>query len=341
MSVLKIPNKKRLDLLTVENLCDNKLDITEIILPEGLEAIRENTFQGFRNLKKINFPSSLTAINKYAFDGCQSLEYVELNEGLEFIGSFAFNDCSIENIYIPSTVEGMCNAPFCMNQNLKEITVSKDNPTYSDCDCNVIYNRKTDTIVQGCKTSAFPNNTKTIGSSAFYRCRMDELVIPFFVQRIGDYAFGRCNIKKLTLNENLEKIWDYAFVENKNLKEVVIPKNVNIIKKGAFFNCGLEKVTIKGNADIMDNVFMGNDNLKEIYIQNDWDISSTEYTSIISPKMINNKKTIIYTKDVNTSDEFYETYKDQIYSLTLDNLIEQGKSFKEANNILKEAEQTR
>ena len=59
-------------------------NITELILPEGLETLEYGPFRRFENLQKVTFPSTLKTITR--FSGCTQLKEVVIPEGVEEIG---------------------------------------------------------------------------------------------------------------------------------------------------------------------------------------------------------------------------------------------------------------
>ena len=290
--------------------CEHSNKITKVTLQDGINNIMNNAFFGYSDLKEINFPNSLRTI-KGSFIDCLSLKNIKLNEGLETLIN-SFDNCGIENIYIPSSVKTI-RYPFTC-KSLKEITVSKDNPIYSDCDCNVIYNKHSNALIQGCSNSIIPKETKVIEERAFYRSCIKELNFPKNVKIICESAFTGSDIENIQLNDGLFLISKYAFSCCNNLKEITLPKSVNRIESSAFFSCpNLETVCFNFNIDasthIDANIFEGCLKLKNIYVNN-----------------------------IDKDSEFYNKYKDKIKSMTLDMLINQGKSIKEINNTFKKIE---
>ena len=71
-------------------LCENLFGVEEVVLPEGLEVIGDQSFSGCVNLKKINFPEGLRVIEDDAFWDCDLLEELHLPASLESIGADAF-----------------------------------------------------------------------------------------------------------------------------------------------------------------------------------------------------------------------------------------------------------
>lgn len=75
--------------------------------------------------------------------------------------------------------------------------------------------------------------------------------------------------KKLIIPETLEgqnvtKLWKSLFENNKEIKEIILPKNISIIKPMTFKNSSLEKITLNEKLKgICNNAFCDCKNLKE------------------------------------------------------------------------------
>ena len=161
------------------------------------------------NKKAIEIPKEInnhkvTKIGNYAFSGCSSMNKVTIPESVESIGELAFFDCKC----------------------LESLTI--------------------------------PDSVVSIGASAFYNCdHLSSVTIGSGVKTIGNYAFEGC--EKLTkVNINDLVAWceiDYAddsygcnplefahnlYLNNKLIKELVIPDSVKTIRRQAF--CGCESI---------------------------------------------------------------------------------------------------
>lgn len=289
---------------------DKKSEIKKIVLPDGLVTIHNDAFKNCFDLEEVNFPDTLEYIGRSAFDSCISLKEINLNEGLLTICENAFNYCSIEKIYIPSTVSMMI-APF-ENKHLKEIKVSKDNKSYTDLNCNIIYDKLYNSIVQGCSTSKIPEGTKIIGKSSFKFINIDNVILPDSVVLICSDAFTGNTIKSIKLNKGLKRINKDAFSFNQ-LETLTLPKSLEYVEDFAINNCN---------------------NLKEIYINCIDD--ALENNAITNCK--NLQSIYITDEEIDKTSKFYNNYKDIIKLITIDELIRQNTSFKEINKILKEQE---
>lgn len=68
--------------------------ITTVILPDTLEAIEDNAFEGCAELRGIYIPSSVKTIGRRAFYGCISMESVSIPGDVSSIGTNAFDGCA-------------------------------------------------------------------------------------------------------------------------------------------------------------------------------------------------------------------------------------------------------
>ena len=77
-------------------------------------------------------------------------------------------------------------------QNLTSIIVDKKNQKYdSRNDCNAIIDTQTNALIMGCKNTIIPEDIKSIGVDAFYRCTgLTSIKIPDSVKTIGTSAFN-------------------------------------------------------------------------------------------------------------------------------------------------------
>ena len=79
--------------------------LKQVILPDQLKTLPQNTFDGCSALEEIEFGIYLESIGNKAFANCSSLQWVYLPESLKTIEAEAFSNCgALEALYIPKTV---------------------------------------------------------------------------------------------------------------------------------------------------------------------------------------------------------------------------------------------
>lgn len=180
--------------------------LTEIVLPEGLEVIGDTAFYGCTQLKQISLPKSVSQIGVYAYKGCPLQGTLDLMN-IKDIGEGAFEGCTgLTSVVLP--------------ENLLRIEAS---------------------LFQGCTGLTvvnIPQCVTAIGTSAFASCsRLQSVAIPDEVERIEDYAFKGCsNMKHLAIGNSVKKIGVEAFGECRRLKSLSIPASVDSILS-SFVDC--------------------------------------------------------------------------------------------------------
>lgn len=103
--------------------------VTEIILPDTLETIRESAFsgwgdeyKGYSNVKAINIPDSVIAIYAYVFTYMTNLVQVIIGTGIQYIGQGAFsNNDSLKEITVKGKPQRIDDYAFGYDTNGKKI----------------------------------------------------------------------------------------------------------------------------------------------------------------------------------------------------------------------------
>lgn len=101
---------------------ENKYDITDIVIPEGVEEIADSALAHCYHLKSVSLPQSLRIIGKCAFMKCWSVENIVIPNELEEIGDLAFHGCELKNVVLPEGVVSLGNEVF-LNSGLQNITI--------------------------------------------------------------------------------------------------------------------------------------------------------------------------------------------------------------------------
>ena len=101
---------------------ENKYDITDIVVPEGVEEISDSALAHCYHLKTVKLPQSLRIIGKSSFMKCWSIEKLDIPNGLIEIQDLAFHGCELRNVVIPEGVEYLGKDIF-LNSGLRNITI--------------------------------------------------------------------------------------------------------------------------------------------------------------------------------------------------------------------------
>ena len=159
--------------------CDS---LTEIIIPEGIEVIRSDTFNGCIRLKKVVLPSTVKHIGYRAFNGCELLEEISIPDCVETIKEYAFAGCkSLKSVCIPCGVQEIGYDAFNGCTSLVSVKLSE--------------------------------GLLKIGNSAFKNCEnITEITIPTTVEEIEYSAFENCkSLKRLNYEKGNGTVDQRAF----------------------------------------------------------------------------------------------------------------------------------
>ena len=80
-------------------------DVTHLVIPEEVTAIRDYAFSGGAGIMSITLPPTLTAIGIQAFLGCCGIRELTLPPALVKLGAWAFSGCtSLRALSLPETL---------------------------------------------------------------------------------------------------------------------------------------------------------------------------------------------------------------------------------------------
>ena len=226
-------------------------------------------------------------------------------EGIKCIGNSAFKNCHfITGVILPDTVEEIEDLAFVM------------------CDLSSIVLSK---------------NLKKIGQKAFAHSSLKDIVIPDSVTSIGAYAFAECEeLNTATLSNNLKHIEKYLFYDTRHLSYVNLPANLEKIDDFAFYGCKWLNYKIP---ETVKSLGVGSLTLRpfqDVYIPlkiknlDDKAFDLNFNPSVTAPDEIG--KIHISQFVANKNPEFCANYNSVIEIMTMNELIESGKTLKEIND---------
>ena len=243
-----------------KNLYLNDKKVTDLIIPDGVTAIKKYAFKGCTGLTSVTIPGSVTSIVTSAFSGCSGLTSITIPNSVTSIGSWAFEGCTgLTSITIPNSVTSIGNCAFYYCKGLTSITIhnsvtSIGSSAFSGCTglTSVTIPNSVTSIGErafadctGLTSVTIPNSVTSIGSSAFQSCTgLTSVTIPGSVTSIGSFAFLGCSgLTSVTIPNSVTSIGERAFADCTGLTSVTIPNSVTSIGSGAFYNCtGLKEV---------------------------------------------------------------------------------------------------
>ena len=245
---------------------DEDTEITDLIIPEGIETIGDNAFYYCSGLNSITIPSSLKTIGKGAFTLCE-IEKVVVSDltsycGITFgceigsrQGSRLFNDENTEivDLIIPEGITSISGNAFYGFKNIKSVSIPGSLTTiggsaFSFCEgltkvivpditawCSISFDGYESNPLYWAQHLYSDNNTE-----------ITELEIPNQTERIEGYAFYNASfLTKVRISDGVKAIGKSAFAGCKKMVSLIIPSSLNSIDWWAFSGCeNLVKVVI-------------------------------------------------------------------------------------------------
>lgn len=162
---------------------------------------------------------------------------------------------SFREIRIPSTVHtingiflteyGPDQAPI---KRFKKISVSKDNPYYTDID-GVLFTKDLKRLIcypcgKAGQTYVVPDTVEIIDEHAFAdNTNLRKVVLPQSLKRIEFHAFFQCEkLALINLPKNLEYIGEGSFELSFEINRLIVPMNIKSIPTSLFSNGGVVSV---------------------------------------------------------------------------------------------------
>lgn len=255
---------------------DENTEITDLIIPLGVNTISKWAFLKCLSLKTVTIPSSVTSMGDFAFGGCNSMTSVTVNwEEPIIVNTSPFESPDNIVLYVPASCKSAYGSANYWDsfKNIREIYPSGSS-VISFADSNVkslcVANWDTDGDGELSKVEAeavsdlgkvFSGNKSItsfdelqyftglmiIGKNAFSNCTaLTSVTIPNSVTSIDGFAFSRCSsLTSIAISNGVTSLGDGAFYGCIGLTSITIPNGVTYIGDAAFWDCvGLTSITI-------------------------------------------------------------------------------------------------
>jgi hypothetical protein len=199
--------------------------ITEIVVPDDVEILKQYTFYGCNNLKSIKLSESLEIIGNDVFSHCENLTNIEIPDEVKSIGQEAFYGCwRLQEITIPDSVTTIGAMAFELCHSLESISLGKSVEYIGDgafLDCASL-------------TNIYSHNLTppTVFESSFESYHFSQTKLNLYEESVEDY--------------NNHEVWT-KFLVMTDVKELVTD-NVNISVNNRI-------ISINGNASIETAVY--------------------------------------------------------------------------------------
>ena len=180
-------------------------------VPEGIEEIKELSFDTCSSITEIKLPPSVDKIGGRAFWGCAKLEKINISGSIKKLPNSVFYNCAaLKEFAVPEGIEEIGDRAFGYCFYLKKAVIASSVKKIGE-NCFRDCFRLEEVIL--------PKGLESIGSWAFFDCyKLKNITIPQSVKHLGEDVFGYCKelIKVEVLSENLD---DESFFALSDLKE--------------------------------------------------------------------------------------------------------------------------
>lgn len=141
----------------------------------------------------------------------------------------------------------------CGREEIENINIFDDSKTYKSID-GIVYSYDGKRLLK-CPQGkighvAIPEGTEVIAANAFKHCHIDSVSFPSTLIQLENDAFASSTVKKIDFGIGIKAIGWFSFMNCRELKSIVIPHQMEVIEKYAFYESGVESVSFEGEEPI-------------------------------------------------------------------------------------------
>ena len=228
-------------------------------MPQSLEAIERNCFNGCTNLEKVYIPANVKEIDNTAFVNCPNLKEIIIDsnnpyydsrdncnaiidsrtntliracststipKGVQIIAKHAFFDCNVLSVTIPESVTTICDLAF-ENSSIQELNIPASVDSIGMAICAVC--RSLNKITVDKKNKKYDSRK---GCNAIIRTADNTLItasnnayIPNGVEILGECAFFGSGITNIYIPQSVKKVGSQTFAGCISLGKITVDKS--------------------------------------------------------------------------------------------------------------------
>jgi hypothetical protein len=297
-----------------------KKRLEEVILPEGMTAIKTEAFYKCRRLKRVVLPpDGSVGISQGAFRNCHRLQELEgwervtqigaraFEEGvllrepkigglLRRVGDRAFYGClSLRALTVPASVSSLGKEAFAACTELESVTLEEGLTVLSP------------RLFEGClslRSIEFPYSVQTLPQGVLQNCSaLEELALHGEIKTVERNALRGCSrLERVTMDLGVTSIGAGAFRDTPRLQEVAVPHSLKKLGWGAFgLGTSKDKITL-----YVDNEYM----LRRMRAKLFWCGSAGRVRVVLQGMTLEERKKARRRKDLNEAPVHLEHYEE-------------------------------
>ena len=245
--------------------------MTELIIPEGVVEIEDNTFNGFSRIEKIVFPSTLKIIGSRCFDTVPGPLKVVLDDALIRIGEYSFVGTYFLELVLPSSNlcfdtnalmdAGICKLVIPANYSgsiptecwwISEVEVDPECAKYHVQDCLLMAGNSLIMILSNSGDEIVITDTMNVGGDVFVHKGAGKLVLPDGL-KLWEGMFFQSSFGEIVFPSDIKSIPKHAFEMASGPVILEIPEGVEKIEECAFFYGMMEEITLPTTIKEIEN----------------------------------------------------------------------------------------
>ena len=167
-------------LINISNSAFSYCTMTAVNIPDSVKYIGKGAFANCENLEEVHLPEKLDAIADNLFEGCKKLTNINMPKTITTIGQSAFMECeSLPEIIIPDSVTEISKQCFAKCRAAKNVQISKNLKTIPQDAFSYI----------SAAAAVLPEGIEIIEKGAFSNSGLKYLSLPASLKSYGGFDY--------------------------------------------------------------------------------------------------------------------------------------------------------
>lgn len=219
------------------DLCADCKQLSVVRLAQSVTELGDGAFKRSA-VCELELPDALESIGADCFQGCEEL--TKLSTGARQIGNGAFAGAILNEVTLLGSVESIGERAF-IGCPVLSFAVAAENEHYASKD-GVLYTKDASTLVcypMGAVARSFvvPDTVTAIADCAFANVQLTAVTLPAKLEKIGPRAFARSELTALDVPDSVTSIGEAAFQDCINLQRITLGAGVQELPANACAYC--------------------------------------------------------------------------------------------------------